>query len=362
MDFELTPEQINQIVRAARVLAPGFTEEHLQWLISCQRQLDDSGFCEGAWGLTRFEREVGVTSNQALDAAKKLLSDKASLEAAIALLEQKHRTLKAAIEEAEQKHQQLIQTIEQAKVELAGTRAELAKERRQLTTFREEGEKEKRRIDREVEEYRQKANVTEQEVVTAGQLKAEVEHAGFSLEQMLAISTEFAGHQDAREKLAEAVKKYGSLTECIAATDKQAKDERTKLNSELANLRSQRDREQAQVNALEERRRYLGDTIAQLQVDVANEQELRRFYEKYHGVSQFLDYLASWGPVAFLCCNNPISALASVMNPSAIAHFCTDKPPVVCPHCRTTAFIPDKKAYEALNLPLGVFVKFTEGG
>jgi len=362
MDFELTPEQINQIVRAARVLVTGFTEEHLQWLISCQRRLADSGFCEAAWGLARFEREMGVTSNHALDAAKRLLRDKANLEAAIARLEQKHLTLQAAIQEAEQRHQQLIQAIEQSKVELTGIRAELEKERRRLTAYREKAGKEKKRIDREVEEYRQKANVTEQEIATAGQLKAEVARSGFSLEQMLAISKEFAGHQDAREKLAETLKNYGTLTQCMVATEKQAEAQKKALNSELANLRSQRDREQAQVKALEDHRRYLEDTIAQLQVDAANEQELRRFYQKYQGVSQFLDYLASWDPVVFLRCNNPISALANAMNPSAMAHFCTEKPPIACPHCGTMAFIPDKKVYEVLNLPLGSYVKFKEGG
>jgi len=362
MDFELTPEQINQIVRAARVLASGFTEEHLHWLISGQRRLADSGFCEGVWGMVRFEQEMGITTNQALDAAKRLHKDKANLKAAIAHLEQKHLTLQAAIQEAEQRHQQLIQAIEQSKVGLTGIRAELEKEKKWLITYRKEAEKEKRGIDREVEEYRQKANVTEQEIATAGQLKAEVARSGFSLEQMLAISREFAGHQDAREKLAETLKNYGTLTEGIAAMEKEAEAQKKALNSELANLRSQGDREQAQVKALEDHRRYLEDTIAQLQVDAANEQELRRFYQKYQGVSQFLDCLASWGPVVFLRCNNPISALANAMNPSAMAHFCTDKPPVACPHCGTTAFIPDKNVYEALNLPLGSYVKFKEGG
>jgi hypothetical protein len=93
MEFELTPEQINQIVRAARVLAVGFAEEHLQWLISCQRRLADSGFCEAVWGLARLEREMGITISKALDAAKRLVRDKANLEADITRLEQKRLTL-----------------------------------------------------------------------------------------------------------------------------------------------------------------------------------------------------------------------------------------------------------------------------
>ena len=361
MDFELTPEQINQIVRAARVFASGFTDEHLQWLVSCQRRLADSAFCEAAWGLARLEKEKGITANKALDAVKGLLRDKAKFEADIALLQQKHLTLQTANRDAEQRHNQMMEANKQASMELAGVRVELEKEKKWLITYRKEAEKEKRCIDEDVEAYRQKANVTEQETATAGQLKAEVARSGFSLEQMLAISKEFAGHQDAREKLAEALKKYRTLSEYITATEKQAEAQKKAADSELASLRSQRDREQAQVKVLEESRRYLEEIIAQLQVNAANEQELRRFYQKYQGVSQFLDCLASWDPVVFLRCNNPISALANAMNPSAMAHFCTDKPPVACPHCGKAAFIPDKKVYEALNLPLGSYVKFKEG-
>jgi hypothetical protein len=324
--------------------------------------LADSEFCEAAWGLARLEKERGITANKALDAVKGLLRDKAKLEADIALLQQKHLTLQTANRDAEQRHNQMMEANKQASMELAGVRVELEKEKKWLITYRKEAEKEKRCIDEDVEAYRQKANVTEQEIATAGQLKAEVGRSGFSLEQMLAISKEFAGHQDAREKLAEALKKYGTLTECIAVTEKQAEAQKKTLNSELANVRSQRDREQAQVKTLEEHRRYLEETIAQLQANAANEQELRRFYQKYQGLSRFLDCLASWDQVAFLRCNNPVSALANAMNPSAMAHFCTDKPPVSCPHCGKAAFIPDQKVYEALNLPPGVFVKFTEGG
>ena len=363
MDLELTPEEINQIVRAARVLASGFTEEQLQWLISGQKRLAESGFCEAVWGLVRLEREKGVTMSNALDAAKRLVRDNANLEAANARLQQKHLALQVAIQEAEQKHQQLKETIERAKAELAGVRTNIAKEQRWLITYRKEAEKEKRGIDREIEEYRQKANVTEQEVATAGQLKAEVERSGFGLEQMLDLSKEFAGHKDAKDKLAEALKKYGALSECISATEKQAEEKKSALNSELASLRAQTDRERIYAKKLEEARYSLENTIAQLQVDAANEQELRRFYQKYQGVSRFLDCLAGWDPVVFLRCNNPLSALANAANPSAMAHFCTDKPPVACPHCgKEAAFIPDAKVYEALNLPPGVFVKFREGG
>ena len=355
MEFEFTPEQISQIVRAAQALASGFTEQQLRWLISGQKSLAESGFCEAAWALVRLEREMGASVSHALDAAKELVRNNANLKAANARLEKKNVTLQAANQELEQRNRQLRE-------ELAAVQAETEKEKRRLVSQRQEEEREKKRIDREVGEYRQKANVSEQEIATAGELKAEVAHSGFSLEQMLDMSKEFAGHKDAKDRLAEGLKKHGTLSECITATEKQAEAQKKALNSELASLRSQRDREQAQVKVLEESRRYLENTIAQLQNDVVSEQELRRFYQQYQGVSRFLDCLAGWDQVVFLRCNNPISGLASVIDPSALAHFCTDKPAIRCPHCGTAAFIPDKKVYEALNLPLGSYVKFKEGG
>ncbi len=360
MEFEFTLEQIGQIVRAARVLASGFTEERLRWLISGQKRLAESGFCEAVWGLVRLEREMGITVSKALDAAKKLVRDNTNLEAANARLEKKNVTLQAANLELEQRHQQLMEATRQAREELAGVRAEVEKERRRLTALREEAESEKKRIDREIGESRQKANVTEQEVATAGQLKAEVERSGFGLELVLDLSKEFAGHKDAKDKLVDGLKKHVTLTGYIAAMEKQAEEKKAALNLELAGLRTQADRERTYAKKLEEARYSLESTITQLQANVTHEQELRRFYEDYHDLSRFLDCLASWEQVAFMRCNNPVSGLANALNPSAMAHFCTDRQPVACPHCGAGS-IADAQAYQALNMPLGSWVKFRKG-
>ncbi len=143
--------------------------------------------------------------------------------------------------------------------------------------------------------------------------------------------------------------------------EQQAEERKKALNSELAGLRTQADRERIYAKKLEEARYSLESTITQLQADAAHEQELRRFYEDYHDLSRFLDCLATWEQVAFLRCNNPTSALANALNPSAMAHFCTDIQPVACPHCGA-GFIADAKAYEALKMPLGSWVKFRKGG
>lgn len=362
MDLELSPEQVNQIVRAARALAPGFTQEQLQWLVNCQRRLADPGFCEAAWGLARLERERGVACAKALDAYECLLQEKAKAEAELARLKEKLLAQQVANQGAEEKYQQVTEATEQAKRELAEVKAERQREERELVAFRKKAEREKKRIDQEVEEYRQKANVTEREVAAAGRLKAEIESCGFSLELMLGLSREFAGYKNAREKLAEALKKYRTLTEYLTAMEAQAEEQKTALNSELGSLQSQRDREETEVKGLEETRHYLETVIAQLQADVATEEEMRRFYRRYRGVSRLMECLANWEQVIFLRCNNPLSALAGVFDPSARgAHFWTDKPATRCPHCGVTMLIYDEKPYHALNCPVGAPLKLQLG-
>jgi archaellum component FlaC len=351
MEPEFTPEQINQIVRAARVLAPGFTEEQLQWLIDCQPRLADSVFCEAAHIVARFERERGVSCANVLDACERLLQEKTELESEVAHLEEKLQAQQNANHEAEEKYRRVIEAAEQSRKELAEVRAE-----------REKAEAENKRIDQEVEEYRQKANVTEQEMNAAAQLKAQVEKCGFSLEQTLELSREFAGHEDAREKLAAGLKKYRDLTGYLKALEKWADDRKRVLESEVATLESQRRWQQSQIKSLEEGRHHLETVIANLQADVVGEEEMRKFYQRYYGVSGLMEYLASWDQVIFLRCDNPVSAVASFFDRSAAGpRFWTDKPLARCPHCGLATLIPDKRPYQALNWPVGAPLKLQLG-
>jgi len=61
--------------------------------------------------------------------------------------------------------------------------------------FRAEADKTRRDIDEEVAECCKKANVAEQEVAAAGQLKAEIEKSWFQPGTHAGLSAEFAGHE-----------------------------------------------------------------------------------------------------------------------------------------------------------------------
>lgn len=362
MELELTPEKINQIVRAARILAPGFSEEQFKELIDSQERLADSGFCQAAWGLACLEQEKGIIPAEALDACETLRKEQEELEVRVAKVNENLQSQQKSNREEEERYRQLLEATERAKKELVEVKAEWERQEQKLVAYRKDAEEEKRRIDQEVEEYRQKANTTKQEITAAAELKARVGSCGFSLELMLGLSQEFAGYQNSREKLAEVLNKHRKLIEYIKALQEWAEGKKKALESELANLESQRNRQQAQIKSLEETRHYLQTVIAQLQADVVNEEELKRFHRRYQGVSGLMECLASWEQVIFLRCNNPVSAFTGVFNRSAAgAHFWTDKPAIRCPHCGLAVVIFDEEPYQTLGWQVGAALKLQLG-
>ena len=362
MELEFSPDEINQVVRAARVVAPGFSIERLKWLVNCQERLTDSGFCDAANGLAQLEKERGETCLSALDALKRLLQEKTELESNTVQAHQAFEKQKAANREAEEKHRQLVESIEQAKKQLVEIKAERIKEETQLVALRVKAEDEKKRLDREVEEYQQKVNVEKQEIDAAAKLKVQVESSGFSLELMLALSKEFAGYQDARGKLAGALKQNRKLTEYLVALSNWAEERKTSLESDIAVLESQRNTRQLEVRKFEETRRSLQSAIAELQKDAAMEQELRNFYWQYKKVSRFIEYLAKWEHIFFFRCDSTLSAMAGVFDKDAVAHFWTDRPAIKCPHCGLPTFTLDKEVYDGLGEYPGAPIKITLGG
>ncbi len=333
MSYELTVDELREAVRTARIYSPSLTEEQFQGVMELQRCLGESGRLEAACGLAQLEKERGTLCTEALDVVEQLLSDKGRLEPDVASLEEE----KALLQE---ENQQLKVATEQAKEGLQTVQAEHQKEERDLAAFKKKAEKEKQTIDRELEEYRRKANVTKEEIVTAGQLKAEVEKHGFSLDLVLGLSQEFAGYGNIRGELAKGLKEGQTLTKY----NEQAEERNKTL--------------QADTKSLEGNRQQLESKLSQLRADEAFEKELRRFYHRYQGAEGLLEYLASWDAIYFVRCTNPVFAVTGAFVRSAGgAHFWTDKPPTKCPHCGMAMLQPDEKPYLALNWPVGEPVK-----
>ena len=345
MEHEFTAEEIKDAARTARVYCHGFTEDMFESLMEIEKRIADSGYLEAILGLIRLEEEKGISCTEALDTCKKLFKQKAKLEREVPDLGKKARSLVAQIKRAVGEYEQVKKAAANAGRELTQVRNEYVAAEKRLEAFNRKAEKEKHRIEKEVEDCYQQANVTKEEIVTAGKVKAEVESHGFTLEIVLHLSKEFAGHKNARKELAEGLKEHGSLNKYLDDLHDGATKERARVLAEIDGLESQK-------KGLADENIRLGNVLSQLQTDIVGEQTLRQFYHRYAGSSGLLEKLATWDQVYFMRCGHPSHVGAGFIDKKLGGpHFWTDKLPVSCPHCGYPRTYFDTEIYQYLNWP-----------
>jgi len=320
-----------------------------------ERHIADSGYLEVIQGLIHLEEERGISCAEALDACKELIKGKAKLEQEVPALEKRVEGLVEQRKQASAEYEQVKRATEKADQELAQIRAEYEAAEKKLEAFNKKMEKEKQLIGKEVEDCYQQSNITKEEVVTAGKIKAEVESHGFTLELVLGLSKEFAGHKNVKEKLAQALKEHGSLNKYLDDLAAWGNKERARVLAEISGLESEK-------KTLAGESGNLRSILSQLQVNIAEEETLRRFYRRYASVSVLLDSLASWNQVFFVRCTNPAYVITGAFDAkSGNAHFWTDQPPAMCPQCGYRVLNADEGIYRALNWPAGVAGKLVLG-
>ncbi len=355
MDHEFTVEEIKDAARVARIYCPGFSENEFESLMELEKRYTDSGYIEAVLGLIRLEEERGVSCAEALDACEELIKEEAKLEREIPELEKRVESLAAQIKQATSEYEQVKRATAKAEQELAQIRIEYGAAEKKLDTFTKRTEKEKQRIEKEIEDCYQQANVTKEEVVTAGRIKAEVESHGFTLELILNLSKEFAGHKNAREKLAEGLKEHGSLSKYLDDLADSGNKERTKILGEITSLESEK-------KTIGGESVHLRNVLSQLQADAKVEKELRLFHQRYSAASSLLEHLASWSQIFFLRCTNPAFMITGAFDAnSGNARFWTDKPVLMCPQCGYRHIVYDERVYQALNWPIGLPAKLKLG-
>jgi len=334
MGREFTADEIRETAKTARIYCPDFSGEKFESLMELENQLDNSGHLQAVQAVLRLEEEKGVPCTEALDACEELFDRATKLEKEAADFELKLASLVGQIKQANNTYIKLQEAIQKAEEDLAKLRIQYQKEEKEIAVFREKAESEKRRITKELEDCHQKANITREEVAIAGQVKTEVENHGFTIENILDLSKEFAGHEHAREKLAEALNRHDSLTKYLADLAEQGEKQKKELRVDVANLETRK-------KSLDQECRFNTNLILQLHADVDAENELRRFQHRYQGLSILMEYLAGWNQVFFMRCNNPAFTITGAFDRnSGNANFWTDKPPAMCPQCgyRQTIF------------------------
>ena len=336
MENKITTEELGQIIRAARVLSTDFDEEQVQSLAYAWQRLKDTGFLDAVWGMVRLQQEQGTSCSEALDANKELLKQKKRLESELAILGERVKLEQNKRNEAINVNQQLAGQINTAKNELQAIQSDTEAEVAHLSSFQEKAEKKKRGIEKELERCKKNAGVTAEEIVTAGQLKAEVAKSGFSLETMLGLVQEFAPYQDAGDRLAEALKNGQTLTEHIATLKRESEKKKIDIAAEIEQLISQRNGKQSQVEQLQNTCHKLEIYLEQLHADVDEEQELRQFKVRYGSFTDLLEYLMSWQSIYSWRCDNPLCAPYA-----GIPRFLTDRSVGKCPHCGLSMINPE---------------------
>lgn len=361
MNHGFTAEEIRDAARAARIYCPGFTEDKFMNLMELENRVANLGYLEAVQGLARLEEELGISCAEAINACKKLLDQKAELEGKIPDLEKRVESLVAQVKQTIGEYEQVKKDMAKAGQELAQTRSEQSTSEKKLDAFKERMEKEKQRIGKEIEDCRQQANVTKEEVVSASRIKSDAESRGISQELLMVVAQELAGDGNIREQLLLGIKKHNSLNRYLKELGEWEEKRKAEVTSNIYNLQLQQGQAQARVDALEETRRSIENVIAGLQANVAEEEELRRFYQRYQGRAGLLELLATWKRLAFYRCNSPISAATRLFDDSQAAHFWSDKPVVCCPHCGLSMLVFDEKPYHALGLPVGIDFKLQLG-
>jgi len=345
METEITTEELGQIIRAARVVSTDFSEEQIQSLSYAWQGLADSGFLDAVWGMTRLQQEQGISCTEALDANKQLLKQKEKLERDLTILKEKITQEQNKHTEATKIYQQLAGKINTAKEELQAIQSNIQKEQEGLSSFRKKSEGEKKQIGRDLERCKKKAGVTAEDIVAAGQLKAEVEKSDFSLEVMLGLVQEFSPYQNAKDRLTEALKTEQSLTQYITTLEQKSAEQKRSIRVEIDQLTNRKGAEESEVKHLEGACRQLEISLARLHTDLDEEQGLRQFYIHYSPLSELLEYLVTWRQVYFLRCDNPMCAPFA-----GITHFWTDRPVRKCPHCGLSMIKPDPEPFRLLNV------------
>jgi phytoene/squalene synthetase len=111
MANEFTAEELEEVIRAARVFNPGFSDEQFQSLVEFERHVGDSGYLETVKGLERLEKETGIPLSQALEAHNRLLRENEALENKVAAHNAKLEAVKEHLRATEEKHQEVIKAI-----------------------------------------------------------------------------------------------------------------------------------------------------------------------------------------------------------------------------------------------------------
>ena len=118
------------------------------------------GFLEAVWGIVRLQEEKGIDLSDAIDEYRNLLEENEKLL-------HKQDSLRRKCLELEEMQKQLSNHVAAAKKELKAAQSSISQGKEELASLAARAESEKKQLEGELEECRQKASVTAEEIKTA---------------------------------------------------------------------------------------------------------------------------------------------------------------------------------------------------
>jgi septal ring factor EnvC (AmiA/AmiB activator) len=278
---EFSAEEIKEVVRTAQIYAHHFTEEQYQKLMGMHRAMAQPGFIESASGVLRLVQEYGIPCSQAPAKYVQIVKDIKRLEKEAA--------------EFKKRRESEVRKLAETSESLDRLKAERSRQERELAAFRVQAGEEKKRLEEELEKARERAGVREQDIANTVKLKALVASHGLDLEFALRLGEEFACDSDAATQLAQAVSEGRTQLEAREAWQK----ENDSLKAESEERRTECD--QLKLECQQHR-----EVLSRLQADLANEDRLRRFHQRYQGHVKILEHLdARWEEIVPIRCQGP---------------------------------------------------------
>lgn len=326
-------DEIREIIRTAQIFAPQFTEKNYQMLASMQEEMVESGFIEAAYGLHRLQQEYDIPCAEALEKYPQLIKERDALESRVAQLKKRR-------EAQENRLRQVTEALAKAEEERRCQENEQQSLRKQVA-------EETKRLNWQLERAREEAAITNDEIASAGKLKARVEGHGIDLELALRFFKEFTCSKDAATSLAQAVAEYGSELQAKEAL----RQENDTLKNEIEERLEKRDQ-------LEKDCQDKQAALTQLREDIAEEERLRHFHQRYGVASPVLEYLSNLEQVIPLRCHMAFCSATFWVNRGP-SHF---RAKYVCPCCGHTALDYDEQAFNALGVSFRGPFKIELGG
>lgn len=346
MEYEFTAEEIEQVVRTARIFNPGFTKEEFHAMVELKKRLQESGFLESVRGLNMLEEERDVSCTQSLEAYAELEGEIAELREKTTKLEAMLQDVKGKIADAQAEHTRWKGGIEQAKRELAGVKAQREGEELQLAALVRKAEGQKQQISREIEKSRQAADITKEEIAACKELKSLLETSGLNVALALTVLREFTGHENA-VGLVKTLEERGTLTRSNAALieeNERLKSERVSIQGEI--VRGQMDCKQLELMS------------SHLKASIAHDGKILKLYHCYLPLEPFIEYLRRWDGVSFHHCWGCGARFLTAPGPAELRGAPTlsraSSGKFSCPRCGLMSIEPDQETYRTLNAPVGI--------